>query len=77
MREINNKLMNQHEINRNTHGGKRDGAGRKHGTSKVNKTFSLDIDVAKRKPNSKLVNDLLKFHYTRKPNCHNNQVIDI
>lgn len=49
-------------------GGKREGAGRKPGTSKINKTFSIDIEIAKMKPKSKLVNKLLKDHFNQKIN---------
>lgn len=46
-----------------THGGKREGSGRPKGKNKSTKSFTLDLDILEKKPNSKLVNDLLKEHY--------------
>lgn len=49
-----------------THGGKREGAGRKPGALKINKTFSIEKEIAEKKPTSKLVNQLLNEHYQKK-----------
>ena len=56
------------DCKKNTHGGKREGAGRKPGIPKINKTFSIDVEVADKKPTSKLVNELLKDYYRSKQN---------
>lgn len=51
-------------------GGKREGAGRKPGKYKVNKTFSIDIEIVDMLPKNKseLVNRLLKDHFNQKIN---------
>jgi len=48
---------------KHTHGGKREGSGRKATEEKQNKTFYLSKSVIDKKPTSALVNQLLVRHY--------------
>jgi hypothetical protein len=46
------------------HGGKRKNAGRPKGVTKINRTYSLDLDLVENNEiKSRLVNGLLKEHF--------------